>query len=164
MSKALQVGEVLAETSEYLCKEVIWDRAVNVIIDRVEWAAIPRPGSSSKDRRAVMYFRGKDKPHVLNRGRLKFLARAYGGDTAQWAGKPVMLYASCKAKKNHMDGSFGRIDMAIGDAFCYEPPPRKPKPNGRQSQPQQPAQARHDEPPEGTQLPYSDDYPEAEAS
>ncbi len=41
----------------------------------------------------VVYFRGKDKGVVLNKGNANLLADAYGDDTDGWLGHDVILFA-----------------------------------------------------------------------
>ncbi len=150
----MDAAKALAESSEYLCKELVWDAVLDITIDRVEMKGIPKPGSSKKDRCPVIFFEGRTKGHVLSRGRFKFLIRHYGGETDAWKGKPVLLYVSCKDTNNHLDNSYGRIDFAIGSDFVYEKPPRRPNPGGKRRQQQQrnatppPASAPEPAPPE----------------
>lgn len=160
MSKPVQISDYLAESSQYLCKELIWDKVLDLTIDRVEGGHnVPVPGTSKKDKCIVLFFDGAAKGHVLNRGRAKFLARKFGNNTATWKGKRVTLYVSMKNKKNP-DQSTGRIDIAVGNEYCYEAPPaRKQRPASQQQQRPAPTD---DVPTQDAPPPDEADYPEAQ--
>ena len=46
-----------------------------------------------KDRKLVMFFRGKTKGMICNKTNAQRIALAYGEDTNAWIGQPITLYA-----------------------------------------------------------------------
>lgn len=62
------------------------------IIDRVEGETIK--GVDKEDRRPVVYFRGKQKGMVLNKGMGKAIKGMYGRFVKDWIGKPIAIYAT----------------------------------------------------------------------
>jgi hypothetical protein len=73
-----------------------WDlppgKDVAVLIDRVEGETIK--GVDKEDRRPVIYFAGKKKGLVLNKGMGKTIKGMYGRFVRDWIGKPIALYAT----------------------------------------------------------------------
>lgn len=62
-----------------------------VAIDRVEYEAVGR----EKDRKAVVYFQGKEKGLVLNKtNAMKIVQLSGSGDTDDWNGFRIKIYAT----------------------------------------------------------------------
>lgn len=65
---------------------------VTVTIDRVEGEIIK--GVDKEDKRPVLYFRGKQKGLVLNKGMGKTVKGMYGRFVRDWIGKSISLYGT----------------------------------------------------------------------
>ena len=63
---------------------------VSVIIDRVELANLAQEGHP-EEKKPVLFFRGKQKGMVLNKGNWQILEEAYG-DSDDWGGHTCSLY------------------------------------------------------------------------
>jgi hypothetical protein len=61
----------------------------NVTIERIEMS---EPMGDKKEVKPVLYFRGADKGMVLNKTNATKIATAYGDDTDDWVGKPIVLF------------------------------------------------------------------------
>ncbi len=66
---------------------------VNIVIDHV---TIEDVGGSNDpdDQKPVLYFRGKQKGMVLNKTNSTSISQAYGDETDDWGGKPLLLYST----------------------------------------------------------------------
>lgn len=80
----MQVDE--AFPSKYLKATDFKGREVPVTMDRVEFEIL------NKEKKLILYFLGKAKGIVLNKTNAKMISKAYGGDTENWNGKPIILY------------------------------------------------------------------------
>lgn len=65
-----------------------------VVIEKVSQGELQVPGTSAKERKPLVHFAGKKKPMVLNATNAKAIAGMYGHNTAEWAGKPIAIYAT----------------------------------------------------------------------
>ena len=74
--------------SKFLKAADIGGSTPTVTIDQVKMEDI------GEDRRAVVYFVGKDKGVVLNKTNSSNIADAYGPDTDDWIGKTVTLFTA----------------------------------------------------------------------
>lgn len=72
--------------SEFLKAADLLDRTITVVMDHVELKDV------GDDTKPVLFFQGKEKGLVLNKTNSNNIALAYGDDTADWAGKELMLY------------------------------------------------------------------------
>lgn len=81
----MNVNEVFP--SNYLKAADLQNREVPVVIDRVEMEQL------GNDQKAILYFTGKQKGVVLNKTNAMNIAGAYGDDTDDWSGKPVVLFS-----------------------------------------------------------------------
>jgi hypothetical protein len=73
--------------SKYLKASDLQDRNVPVIMSHV---ALEDVGDN--ERKPVLYFHGKNKGLVLNKTNSRVIAAAYGDDTDDWHGKPLVLF------------------------------------------------------------------------
>jgi len=73
--------------SKYLKASDLHGQEATVIIDRVEMEDINRG-----EMKPVLYFRGKKKGVVLNKTNSRKIEAAYGDETDDWAGQPIILY------------------------------------------------------------------------
>lgn len=74
--------------SEFLRAADLQGRQVRAIIDRVEIREVGTDG----EHKPVLFFQGKDKGVVLNKTNAMAVGDAYGDDTDDWAGQPVVLF------------------------------------------------------------------------
>jgi hypothetical protein len=73
--------------SKYLKANDLQDRNVSVIMSHV---ALEDVGDN--ERKPVLHFQGKNKGLVLNKTNSRVIAAAYGDDTDDWDGKPLVLF------------------------------------------------------------------------
>jgi hypothetical protein len=139
----MKVTELLISDSPFLCKEFLIPGPVKLTIDKVLGGQlVPKPGSSQKEKRNVMTFRGTDKGLVLNATNRKWMVRVLGGrDTREWAGKELVLYFDPTPR--NPDGSNGGIRIAYGEQYSGAVPPPAPK-RAAKSTPAHPADPPHD--------------------
>jgi hypothetical protein len=75
--------------SNYIKASDLAGRAVAVVIDRVEVEEVGR----DKDRKPILYFRGKEKGLVLNKTNARKIAEMAGSqDTEDWAGVQIAIF------------------------------------------------------------------------
>ena len=129
------MNKFMESDSPYLCKELIWDTPVVVIIDRVEGDhEVPIPNSSKTAKKKVMFFRGKKLGLVINAGHRKFLKRLFGGnDTREWRGRKLLLYVEPSA--TYRGQTVGGIRMAIGAEWSGDEPLGKGPPKDAEPPP-----------------------------
>jgi len=72
--------------SKYLKASDLMGRNARVLIGRVEVEMI------GQDRRAILYFQGKEKGLVLNKTNANTIADTWGPNTDTWEGKEITLY------------------------------------------------------------------------
>lgn len=60
-------------------------------IDRVEHQNLAQEGKPA-EMKYITYFRGLEKGMVMNTGNLNILMEAYGDESDDWSGKPVLIY------------------------------------------------------------------------
>lgn len=75
--------------NKYLKADDLQGREVSVVISGAEIEEV----GQKKDRRLVLYFRGKEKGMVCNKTNAGRIAFFYGDDTEGWTGQPIILYA-----------------------------------------------------------------------
>jgi hypothetical protein len=73
--------------SKYLKASDLQDRNVAVTMSHVELEDV-----GDSERKPVLHFHGKNKGLVLNKTNSRVIAAAYGDDTDDWDGKPVVLF------------------------------------------------------------------------
>jgi hypothetical protein len=76
--------------SKYMSKEDVLQGPQMFVVNDVRMETIK--GDNSEEDKAVVYFRGHDKPMILNQTNWITLEEAYGADTDGWIGKPVEVY------------------------------------------------------------------------
>ena len=72
--------------SKYLKATDLQGREAQVVISSVDVEEL------NKERKLVMYFRGKEKGMVCNKTNANRIAFTYGDDTDGWIGRPIILY------------------------------------------------------------------------
>jgi hypothetical protein len=77
-----------AYPSKYLKAADLQGQQVTVVIDRTEFEDIDGKGKH----KPVVYFRGKEKGIVLNKTNSTTISDAYGDESDDWVGKPLLLY------------------------------------------------------------------------
>lgn len=88
----MKIGSAFPST--YLkASDIPDDRAVNVRIERVEMEDVGG-GRGKKEMKPVLYFVGKEKGMVLNKTNSNTISHAYGEETEEWGGKPVMIVST----------------------------------------------------------------------
>lgn len=78
-----------------------WDleRDRTLTIERVEQGMVRDMGGGDKQKRVPMlFFKGAQKPLILNKTNGKTIAKLYGPRVADWIGKRVTLFASKTTK------------------------------------------------------------------
>jgi hypothetical protein len=75
--------------SKYIKCSDLQGRAAPVKIRDVQFEMI---GGDSGDRKAVLYFVGKEKGLVLNKTNANVISDMYGYETDDWVGKPIELF------------------------------------------------------------------------
>jgi hypothetical protein len=75
--------------SKYLRAADLQDRQIEVVIQRAEMENF-----GDDDRKAVLYFKGRQKGLVLNKVNGRTIARAYGDDTDGWENKKIILFTA----------------------------------------------------------------------
>jgi hypothetical protein len=79
---------------EFLYSFDLQGRDVTVVIERVKAGVLTGVGGK-KNKKPVVYFRGKEKGLGLNITNARTIAAMYGGfDVEKWIGKAVTLYAT----------------------------------------------------------------------
>ena len=78
--------------SNYLKAADLQGREANVVIDRVEMEPIGQ--GDKKENKPVIYFQGKEKGVVLNKTNSFAISDAYGDNTDDWTGQPVILFCA----------------------------------------------------------------------
>ena len=73
--------------SSYLKASDLQGREVRVTMGRVEHEEI------GQDKKLALYFKGKDKPMILNKTNAYTISDAYGDDTADWFDQPLILFS-----------------------------------------------------------------------
>ena len=73
--------------NKYLKADDLKGREVTVVIQSADIETV-----GQKDRKIVMYFRGKEKGMVCNKTNANRIAFSYGDDTDAWIGKSIILY------------------------------------------------------------------------
>lgn len=76
---------------EFLYAFHLGGREVTVEIVRVRGGEVTGTGGK-KNKKPLVYFRGKEKPLALNSTNAKTIASMYGNNTDDWIGKRVTLY------------------------------------------------------------------------
>jgi len=71
--------------SKHLKADDLKDKEVHVTIDRIEREKL------GDDMKPVLYFQGKQKGLVLNKGNAQSIADAFGRDSRNWVGQEVVL-------------------------------------------------------------------------
>jgi hypothetical protein len=129
MSAAIRVSDFVASDSPYLCKEQIKPYgAMRAVVERVTQEGVPVPGSSKREPKYVVWFKGWKKGVVVgSRGNRKFLADVFGGtDCAAWTGKPIWLYYD--PTPTYAGKVVGGIRFAWGDRYSGGVAPPHPTP------------------------------------
>lgn len=96
------------------------DRDAVVIIDRCEPGEVSN--GAKKDKRPLLYLKGKSKPIVLNATNGKTIASLYGNKVEAWVGKPIALY------KANVQGVGGGMVEAIRIRPTAPQPKKEPQP------------------------------------
>jgi hypothetical protein len=76
--------------SKYLKASDLQGREPTVVISHIAMEEVGR----DKDRRPILYFRGKEKGVVLNKTNSTNISGGYGRDTDGWIGKSVVLFTA----------------------------------------------------------------------
>lgn len=79
--------------SEFLRAADLQGKQVRATIDRVELREVGNDG----EHKPVLYFVGKDKGVVLNKTNATTIGDAYGDDTDDWSGQPIVLFEAMVA-------------------------------------------------------------------
>ena len=67
------------------------DGDVSVEIEKVELGEVQNR-DGGKDKKPIIHFSNAKKPMVLNKTNARVIARLYGNDTDDWAGRTIVLY------------------------------------------------------------------------
>lgn len=102
----------------------------NVVIEKVTAGELTSTGGR-KSKKPLCYFRGKKKPLALNSTNCKVIAKLYGNDTADWAGKGITLYPT-------------QTEMAGETVDCIRVRPNAPTSTPAPSQPEPPEPSDND--------------------
>lgn len=79
---------------EFLYSFDLQGRDVTAVIDRVKAGVLTGVGGK-KNKKPIIYFRGKEKGLGLNITNARTIAAMYGGfDTEKWIGKAITMYAT----------------------------------------------------------------------
>jgi kynureninase len=76
---------------KFITGDMVKDNPVTMTIDHVQMEQLENGGR--KESKPVIYFQGNKKGAVLNKTNAKALAAEYGGETDDWKGKQVKLFA-----------------------------------------------------------------------
>lgn len=88
----MRIGSAFPST--YLkASDIPEGQPVNVRIDRVEIEDVGG-GRGKKEEKPVLYFVNKEKGMVLNKTNSNTIAKAYGDETDDWAGKPIQIVST----------------------------------------------------------------------
>lgn len=97
--------------SKYLRAADLDGRQVTVEISRVDMEDV----ATGEEPKPVLYFSGKSKGVVMNKTNANTLAMAYGDESDEWAGQPVVLFSA------HVDFQGRSVE-----AIRMKVPPRRP--------------------------------------
>jgi hypothetical protein len=100
--------------SKYLKASDLRGQQARVVMEQVTTEDI------GQDRRAILYFKGKQKGLVLNKTNASTIAESYGQNTDGWEGKEITLYPS---KTDYQGKRVDCIRLQID-----QPRPRRPQP------------------------------------
>jgi len=81
----------LFDASEFLFAHDLNGKDVTVQIEKVTAGQI-QGEKGRKNKRPIVAFRGKSKRLALNKTNSKIIAKLYGNDVEQWAGKWITIY------------------------------------------------------------------------
>ena len=101
---------------------------ITVTIDRVETDNVAGNGEP-EECKPILFFAGKEKGLVLNKTNANTIAGAYGQETDDWLGKPVLIYATETQYGGKMVPCV-RVKIPKGDAR----PTARPAANGATTQ------------------------------
>jgi hypothetical protein len=105
--------------SNYVRAADLQGRQITVTIERVEMEDI------GGDPKPILFFRGKDKGMVLNKTNANNISTAYGDDTDDWAGKPIVLF---EAQVDFQGKTVPAIRVKIPRGAPSAPSARPPEP------------------------------------
>lgn len=88
----MDIRDTYSARGQWLKAEDIAGKEVELRIDSVALEGIPDRDTHAVQQKAVMYFSGTDRSLVLNVTNSQRLEEAYGPETDNWTGKPVVLY------------------------------------------------------------------------
>lgn len=126
------------------------DRECVVTIERVEKGTLTGLKGKS-DKKAILYFRGKEKPLAANRTNAKTIAAMYGPNPREWVGKQIAMYVA-----KNVDTPNGPVD-----AIRVRPSiPRASQANGKGRQSQKAAPAEPQDVPDVQNAPVKEWVPE----
>ncbi len=71
-----------------------WDLPGDATVEIVKVDCKELNNGKSKNKKPVLWFKGKDKAFVCNKTNGKIIAGLYGNDMDKWIGKKITLYAT----------------------------------------------------------------------
>jgi hypothetical protein len=118
--------------SSWLKAADLQGKQVKVIMERIEMQDI------GDDHKPVLYFQGKEKGLVLNKTNANNIKDAYGSETSDWFGKPLVIFPT------KVDFSGRRVD-AIRVRAPDEPETRQAPKQSKQQLSKEDADAQMDD-------------------
>lgn len=118
----MDINTVYSSNSEYLKAEDLKKRSVAVVIEAAELKEI------GKDRKIVLYFRGKDKSLPLNKTNANAVAYLYGQNTDAWIGRAIELYPTLADYQGRQVEAIRVRPPSAAAARQSAPPPRQETP------------------------------------
>lgn len=98
----------LKKPSQWLASEDLADKEARVIIETAElYDEVEFDAGRTERNVGALKFQGKEKRMILNATNRKALVNLYGMNTADWTGKPVIVYVDFKVK------AFGAIKPGL---------------------------------------------------
>ena len=98
----------LKKPSQWLASEDLADKEARVVIEAVElYDAVEFDAGRTEQNIGALKFQGKEKRMIINATNRKALVNLYGMNTADWVGKPVVVYVDFKVK------AFGTIKPGL---------------------------------------------------
>ena len=76
----------------YIAGDSLVERSVTLTMTKIQAEKLATQGGQPEEK-LVLYFEETPKGLVLNKTNAKTIARAYGGETAEWAGQQLELYS-----------------------------------------------------------------------
>lgn len=77
----------------YITGDSLVGKPITLTMAEVKVQPIPNPRTGQPEDKECLYFQETSKPLILIKTTAKMIASLYGGETSDWRGQPLELYA-----------------------------------------------------------------------